>query len=1183
VQLPDIDATGPAALLVRLAGSLERVDVAGDLELGPARLRAGDLPPVERLQLRAHLENGWLAPISASGAWQGSTVDIQGRAPVRLFAEYLPAALSAGAPPGGEPAVLTARALSITPRVLEPFLSGGAAAEIEGSIDALVELTTPSLDPGGVRGNVTVERLDVRVAGLPVAQREPTRVLIDRGVARVAAWDWAGQGATLAVTGEVRLADGIAALRTNGRVDLQMLTPFVREAGLTTSGALVHGLSISGSLTDPQIEGTISVGDAGVRLLDPRVIVTDLAATASVSRDGARLTSLSGAINGGSLSGTGQLEYGAGMPASAALTAAVSGMALEFPEGLRSELDADLALAVEAGPGEPSGTLSGTVTVTRSAYREPISVVTGVLEALRRERLTASVTPEDSFANRLALDVRVVTDEDVIVDNNLARLQLGGDLRVIGTAAAPALSGRAALREGGELFLGRNRYEIDSGTIDFANPEVIEPDLNIEARTRAGGEEIVLTLQGTPETLDVGLESITTPELTEPDLASLLLTGRPLAEVSGAEGQIVGEQVVAYLSGDVLGAASRVIGLDAIRLGGPDATTLRGDAAAIAAEADPTSRLTFVKSLGDSFDITLSQSLRDSDAQTWILDYRPTRQLGLRLVSGDDHLRTYEFRHDVAFAAAQTRALAPIRSAPVATRVAAVRLTGDPGAFDAQLRRVLQLGVGDVFDVAEWQRDRDRAEQLLHREGRLEARVTASRSEDRAGITLAYQVQLGPATAVIVRGFDLPQETRQAIELAWTQSVFDDFLEEEAAAVVRRALGDRGYLQAAVTAEIITGTSNAVAGGAGQVIKTLAIAIDPGERIREQQVVVSTEDDSLRRELERWIGEERLEDLAFRDPGAFERIARERLQALGYLSASVGAAPPAFAGERAVLTVNVRPGPLFRLRSVRFEGAEALGGPLLAKEAALDIGAVYSTQAVDEARTRVTRRYRQDGFVEARITSAASLDTTGGEVDVVFTVEEGPRQVLREVRVTGNRSIDTDVITRALDLPPGEPLGSDAWLQGRSRLFDTALFRRVDVTVAPLEDADRSDRERPVRIDVAVQEWPALRLRYGLQVAEERPEAEVEGRELVPGLAADLTRRTLFGRAVTVGGVFEYQRRERLVRGFANAPTLLGLPIESIFSVEQSREEIAEATLVSSRRGLRWEQRVRITPALRAS
>jgi outer membrane protein assembly factor BamA len=110
---------------------------------------------------------------------------------------------------------------------------------------------------------------------------------------------------------------------------------------------------------------------------------------------------------------------------------------------------------------------------------------------------------------------------------------------------------------------------------------------------------------------------------------------------------------------------------------------------------------------------------------------------------------------------------------------------------------------------------------------------------------------------------------------------------------------------------------------------------------------------------------------------------------------------------------------------------------------------------------------------------------------------------------------------------------------------------------------------------VNVEEWPALRLRYGFQVAEERPEENPEGRELVPGLSGDITRRTLFGRAITVGAAAQYQSLERLGRLFMSTPTLLGRQVQSSLTLERAREESRTATLVTDRTSASWEQRGR--------
>ena len=148
-------------------------------------------------------------------------------------------------------------------------------------------------------------------------------------------------------------------------------------------------------------------------------------------------------------------------------------MAVEYPQGLRSELDADLNFTFRAPPATSSdavsGKLSGTVTVLRGAYREPMAVMTQLLATLRAQQLAADAE-SSPFLDALALDIRVITDEDILVDNNYGRLQLGADLRLIGTAQTPGMSGRAELREGGQLFVGRNVYAVDFGAIDFSNP-----------------------------------------------------------------------------------------------------------------------------------------------------------------------------------------------------------------------------------------------------------------------------------------------------------------------------------------------------------------------------------------------------------------------------------------------------------------------------------------------------------------------------------------------------------------------------------------------------------------------------------------------------------------------------------------------------------------------------------------
>jgi len=1136
VDLPPVTASGPFALLARVVGTATAPVYAADLEVGPARATVrGDLQPLEGVRLRVHLESDLLEVREAVAAYAGAMVDANARAPLALLlgsTQRLAAigGSNPGASAAGRPDLVrsgaTARATftGVTPAVLRGFVSPSTLDELTGTVDASVDVMVPAVSPDTVgalsgpvdrwltaaQGELRLDRFDVAVAGLPLTQRQPTRVRMERGLARIESWEWAGEGRSLSLAGQMRLSDQQVAVLASGDLDLRLLAPFVRTTGVAIAGRLQPRLSITGTIDTPRVDGDATVTGGEVRIRDPRVVLSDVTARAVVARRSVHLVSLTGMANGGTLQATGSIEIPPDAPIAAQLTATIAGMPIEFPPGLRSEVNADLSLALageassSAGVSDqiPSGTLSGTVTVVRGAYRDPLPVVAALLSSARA-RNTTSGNIQSPLLEKLALDVRIVTDEDLVVDNNVARVQMGGDLRVIGTAAAPSLSGRVEIRDGGQLYLGRNVYRLEEpGTIDFSNPVLIEPDLNISAVTRAGGEDIKVTLSGTPDTLSPELSSPSNSSLGQADLAALLLTGRTLDRLPDDQAAVIGAELLSNVSGDVLGFAGRAVGLDVLRLGGVATAGARRDTSDLATELDPTTRLTFGKSLGRNVEVTLSQSLRDGDAQTWIVDYLPARQLALRFVSNDEDLRSYEFRHDLSFGgegAAGRRTV--VRNArPQPPRVAMVTITGDLAFPEAQLRKQLSLSVGDRFDFIAWQNDRDRLQDFYIAHRRLAARIIASRSGDANTVALTYTVNAGPETAIVIKGITVDDGVTHDLEAAWATSVVEELLVDESQDIVREAVVKQGYSRPSVSATLSTAGA----------VRTLTINVNPGAKAEPPQDEV--------------------------------------------------AAKPALTIGRVTF---VRAAPLTG-------GTSRPADDALLSTAGLSSGSPADADAIEEARQRVLRFYRREGFASVRVMVRQEIHSEAGTSDVTFDVQEGPRQVVGEVVIEGNHGIDTDVIARALRLETGEPLRAQDWLDARRRVFDTALFRRVDVRSEPIDATDTAAR---MRVRVVVEEWPALRLRYGFQAAEERPEGSLTGRNIVPGISADVTRRTLFGRAVSAVGAVELQRRDRSARGTLNAPTLLGLPVSSSLVVERARQEFAAATLVTDRGGVSWEQR----------
>ena len=108
------------------------------------------------------------------------------------------------------------------------------------------------------------------------------------------------------------------------------------------------------------------------------------------------------------------------------------------------------------------------------------------------------------------LDVEVRVPSTLRVENNLARVIASADLQLRGTYERPLLFGRAEVDRGEVLFEGR-RYLVTKGTVDFTNPNKIEPffDVEAETRVRVPGQTYRVTVRaaGTTERLQPSLES----------------------------------------------------------------------------------------------------------------------------------------------------------------------------------------------------------------------------------------------------------------------------------------------------------------------------------------------------------------------------------------------------------------------------------------------------------------------------------------------------------------------------------------------------------------------------------------------------------------------------------------------------------------------------------------------------
>ena len=105
------------------------------------------------------------------------------------------------------------------------------------------------------------------------------------------------------------------------------------------------------------------------------------------------------------------------------------------------------------------------------------------------------MTPTNRLLNRIRLDVHIATTPELQMQTASVRLSGDADLHLRGTAAKPAILGRADVIEGEVQFNG-TKYRLERGDITFINPVTTTPVLDLQATTRVQDYDITLNLNG---------------------------------------------------------------------------------------------------------------------------------------------------------------------------------------------------------------------------------------------------------------------------------------------------------------------------------------------------------------------------------------------------------------------------------------------------------------------------------------------------------------------------------------------------------------------------------------------------------------------------------------------------------------------------------------------------------------
>ena len=528
-------------------------------------------------------------------------------------------------PPYQAALTLGARSTSLDPflRVVQPGLPATLAVIASGA----VRIGGPLETPAAVSAEASLSSLELVLPEFVVRASEPVGISYSDGRLDLRRFHLAGEGTDLELSGVADLVgEGPLAVSARGRADLRALSAFTRRMRLTGTARLAADLT--GSRSAPHLSGTLDLEGAGLRVRGFPHGIEALRGRVRFTENAAALEGVSGSLAGGDFQVEGQAAYAKGRLTSYDIRPVGRGLALRYPEGMRSLLDAELRLF---GDSERQW-ITGTIDVRQALYNRRYDVASELLGIGRAAVPREAATLEPGAQ----LDLRVRAPGTLRVDNNLATLAARADLRVQGTSRAPIVTGRAEIERGRLYFQGRT-YVIQRGTIDFVNPQRLDPLFDIEAETRIHAYRVTLHVSGT-------LERVTPTLSSDPPLSSLqilaLLAGQDETEVANLtqaqarerQGGLAATGAATLAAGTLSESvglereAERLFGLNRFSI---DPTLLRG------AGTTPTARVTVGKRLGSDLDVLYSQDLRGIDERILAVEYTLSDRLSLLLTHTD--------------------------------------------------------------------------------------------------------------------------------------------------------------------------------------------------------------------------------------------------------------------------------------------------------------------------------------------------------------------------------------------------------------------------------------------------------------------------------------------------------------------------------------------------------------------
>jgi autotransporter translocation and assembly factor TamB len=430
--------------------------------------------------------------------------------------------------------------------------------------------------------------------------------------------------------------------------DLSYLQPFLPDVK-NLNGLINSDIKVRGSFSRPELKGTLKITAISFQ---PNMINTTLnngMMTINFEGDQIELDSLYLALNGGSISGSGNFI-------------------IENSEVLPIDVQTRFQNVKLDKPGEYLLTVnSALINYKRQSnqYLLDGDIILGESRLLYNfkpqailpftKQVEQPVQTPSAIMKQTRINVRIRESENIWVDNNLARIRLHSEVEFIGSMAQPNIGGRVSVEEGYLLYLDR-KFQMERGTIDFVDPNRLNPIVDLEAKTSVTTYERLeatpydITLRITGALDQAKVELISTPPLDRSDILALLTVGATRKQLTGKSSgggevsttQILEQRIQTLSSKIISGYAGRTIeklfGLEDVSVQGNIFNSQKGGPQLVAS-----------KRISDSAKLTYTTRVGHLNEQGIRLDYRLTKRFSFEGQTDQEGESSLSIKYNMKF------------------------------------------------------------------------------------------------------------------------------------------------------------------------------------------------------------------------------------------------------------------------------------------------------------------------------------------------------------------------------------------------------------------------------------------------------------------------------------------------------------------------------------------------------